>query len=208
MLGDDFLGADLRRHVEGDGVLEPRGAHHPGLVFLNVADGAGHDVAHAVDEPHLEGSVLLHLHGGGLLWDELGLGGHDGPARGGLGQLVDGPLPGQALFHVGQDHRVHKLLYEGGFPRAHRAHHPHVDLPACAVLHVFVYVKGLHRSPSLRGQGPHRLQMMIGRRSGSASSARPFKARSSSMLARWLLPISHRLSPWEAYTTSSLCSLG
>ena len=60
-----------------------------GLLVLDVAQGAGDDIPHAVDKPHLEGGRLVHRNLHRLLGDELGLGGHDGLAGGGLGQLVD-----------------------------------------------------------------------------------------------------------------------
>lgn len=75
---------------------------------------------------------------GSLLRDELGLGGHDGPARAALGQLIPGPLPAVDVFDVGDDLGLHEALDEGGLARPNRTHHTKIYISVRAESDVLV----------------------------------------------------------------------
>ena len=144
MLRDHLLRTDLRRHVERDGVLKPRCAHHARLLLFYVSEGARHDEAHAVDEPHLKLRRIIHFYGDGLFGDKLRLGRHDGSARGGLRQLVDGTVARGLIFDVRDDRRIHKFLDEGRFARAHWTDDADVNFAVRARLHIFIYAECFH----------------------------------------------------------------
>ena len=128
VLGNDLPGANLGGLGHGDGLGEPGGGHHPGGVVLQGAHRTGHQVAHAVDEPHLEGGPAVHGDLHRLLGDEFGLGGHDGAARAALGQFILGPLPAVDVLDARDDHGLHEPLNERGFSSPHRPHHADIDI--------------------------------------------------------------------------------
>ena len=138
VVGDDLTGADLRRLGHGDLVVVPRGHHHAGRQIFELAHGAGHHVAHAVDEPHGEGHVILQSDADSLLRHELWLRGHDGAAGAALRQFILRPVAAVRIVDVGQDLRLHEALDEGGFTRPHRAYHPDIDTAARAGRHILI----------------------------------------------------------------------
>ena len=147
VLGDHLPGADLRRLGHGDLMVVPGGGDHPGGVVLHLADGALHHVSHTVDQPHGKARPVRQLDLGSLLRDELGLGGHDGPARAALGQLIPGPLLAVDVVDVGDHLGLHEPLDEGGLPGAHGAHHADVDIPSGAGGDILIDT-GIHSIPS------------------------------------------------------------
>ena len=147
VLGDHLSGADLRRLGHGDLVVVPGSGDHPGGVVLHLSDGALHHVAHAVDQPHGKARPVRQLDLGGLLRDELGFGGHDGPAGAALGQLIPGPFLSVDVVDVGDHLGLHEPLDEGGLPGAHGAHHADVDIPSGAGGDILIDT-GIHSIPS------------------------------------------------------------
>ena len=147
VLSDDLPGADLRRLGHGDLVVVPGGSDHPGGVVLHLADGSLHHVAHAVDKPHGAVSPVRQLDLGGLLRDELGLGGHDGPAGAALGQLIPGPLLPVHVIDVGDHLGLHEPFDERGLPGAHGAHHTDINIPSGAGGDILIDT-GIHSIPS------------------------------------------------------------
>ena len=150
MVGDDLLGAYLRRHIEGYLLVEPRCHDHTGLLVFDVAERAGDDIAHAVDEPYIECSAVSEVYADSLLGDELGLGGHNGLACGGLGKLVEGSLTHIFAVYIGYHQRLHEPFYECGFARADGSHHAYVDIAACALGDIAVYIFSHTNTPFMK----------------------------------------------------------
>ena len=128
VLGDHLPGADLRRLRHGDLVIEPRGGHHPLGLSFQMSHRSLHHVAHAVDEPDLEGGAPLHCDSYRFLRDKFGLRRHDGTPGAALGQFIPGPLPAVHIFNVGDDQRLHEPLDKCGFSGPDRPHDADIDI--------------------------------------------------------------------------------
>ena len=144
VIPDHLAGAGLGGLVKGHFVVEPGAFDHAGLVVFLVAHGPLHHIAHAVDQPHPALAAPLQLQGDGCFGDELGLGGHDGAAGGGLGQLILGAGAGGAVLPGGQHQLLHEPLDERAFAAAHRPHHPNVDVAAGAPADLAVEYRIFH----------------------------------------------------------------
>ena len=112
MLADDLAGADLRRLLKGDVVVEPGRAHHARLPVLVKAQYAVDEIAHAVHQPHAEVGLVAQLYLHGLVGHEFRLGGHDRPARAALGQFVLRPLAAMLAGQVRKHKQLHEALDE------------------------------------------------------------------------------------------------
>ena len=132
MFRDDLAGADLGGEIEGNLLVVPRGFDHTRRVVLDIAQRGGHDIAHAVDHSHPEGSGLVQTDLDGFLRNEFRLGGHDGASGSRLRHFIGGSLYLVLAAHVGNDQRFHELLDEGGFARSHRTDHAYIYIAAGA----------------------------------------------------------------------------
>ena len=135
----------LRRLGHGHLGVRPRGGDHPGLSVLLRPHSPGHHVAHGVDHPHPESGFAVGADFHRLLRDEFGLRGHNGLAGAALGQLIPGSFPAVGVGDLGNHQLLHQMLDEGGFPGAHRPHHPHIDIAAGSGGDVLI--NSLHSQP-------------------------------------------------------------
>ena len=144
VLLDHLPGADLGGLRHRDFVVHPGGHDHSGLPVLKLSHGPLDHVAHTVDQPHRKGGSALQREVHSLLGDKFGLGGHDGPAAAGLGQLVNGPLPAVDVVDVGDDASLHEALDKGGLPCSDRPQHPYKQGPAGACGNVLIEIRICH----------------------------------------------------------------
>ena len=144
MLTDDLSRAGFRRYIERDLFVEPGAFHHAGLFIFLVTHGAGHHVAHAVDETCAEGGAVLKVDGDRLFGHEFRLGRHDGSPGGGLRQFVARPLAERLALDLRQHHQFHKAFDESAFARAHRPDDADVDVAACTSGDVCIKIAMIH----------------------------------------------------------------
>lgn len=104
-----------------------------------MADGAVYNVADTVNHFHPEGGILVDFDVGGLLGDELRLGGHHRAAGRRLRHFVLSAFAAVLAFNGRQKHVLNKALDERGFPRADRSDDTDVDIPARSFGDVPVY---------------------------------------------------------------------
>ena len=144
MVGNDLFRTDFRGHIERDFILEPRRLDHTRLFVLDIADGAWHDIADTVDHPDLEGRVSADVHLNRVLRDEFRLRGHNGPARGGLRQLVDSAVTPAVVCDIRNDKRIHKPLDKRRFSGTDGAYHSYIDVAVCSAGNVLINISLFH----------------------------------------------------------------
>ena len=128
VLRDHLARAHLGGLLEGNVVLKPGRAHHALVFALLGPQRAGHQVAHAVHQPHAGAGRVLQPQLHRLVGHELRLGRHHGLARAALGQFIPGALAAVFILHVRQHHQLHEPLDEARLARADRADDADVDV--------------------------------------------------------------------------------
>ena len=145
VLAYDFVRAERRRIGKRHLFVGPRCAHHAFSAVLLAAESSAHHVAHAVDEPHVDGKIVLKNHPHRIRRHELGLSRHDGFPVGGLRYLVDGACAHVFVFDAADHQLLHKLLDDGGFARPDRSDDADVNVPSRACGNVSIKVEFVHK---------------------------------------------------------------
>ena len=144
MVGDDLFRSELSRLFKGHFFLRPRGFNHSRGVLLAVAEGAVHDISHAVNHPDLKGDVSAQINVGRLLGNKLRLGRHNRLACRRLRKLVNGSAVYALVADIRQDNQVHKPLDKGRFSCADGADHPDIDVAVGTARNILINVSFLH----------------------------------------------------------------
>ncbi len=95
-----------------------------------------HTVSRTYTKPYVSVKVYLNR----FLGYKLRFGGLYGSAAGGLRKLVDGSLAHGRIAYIGYNQLLHKTSYEGGFTRPYRSYNPDINVAACTLCNVLVYI--------------------------------------------------------------------
>ena len=138
MLRNDLLRTDLSRHIERNFFFKPRSFNHSRLVVFDIAEGAGHDVADAVNHSYAEMSVVGQIDFNCVLGNKLRLGCHYCSARSRLRQFVRGSFFLALILDVRNDERIHKTLDKRRLSRPDRTDNADINIAARPCLNVLV----------------------------------------------------------------------
>ena len=138
VLCNDLARAYLCRHVKRHLLFKPGGMYHTGLVVFDVSQGAGDNVAYAVNHAHPHFSAFSQGEFYGFLRDELRLCGHNGFSAGGLGQFIYGALSSGFALNVRNHQLFHKPFDKRGFSGTNRADHAYINITVCAPCNIRV----------------------------------------------------------------------
>ncbi len=146
VIGDDFLGTQLRRLDKRDRLLVPRSPHRPRLIALHVPYRAFNGIPRAINHPYVQREAVAYVHRHGIFWNELGLDGCYRAPRARLWHGIDGPLSVVFAGQVGKHEEFHELTDEGGFPDTHGTYYANVDIAVCAPGDIHEDIEFLHLS--------------------------------------------------------------
>ncbi|MNI02353.1 hypothetical protein D3C73_552230 [compost metagenome] len=109
---NNLAGANLRRFLERDRLLKPRGGNHAGTILVLVAFGTFNRVPHTVDQPDIDLQPFCHLDLHRIVRHKFRLCRHDGFTCRALRKLINRSYPVSLARNVRQDDRFHEAFDE------------------------------------------------------------------------------------------------
>ncbi len=194
MFGNHLFGADLRRLVERNRLLEPRRFYHPLLLILQISRCIRHKKAHTVDQAQANRFSFAELQLHGVFRHKFRLHRRDCLSFSAQRQGIPHLRP---LFFrkLRQRQHLQKTADQGGLSRPHRSHHADQKLAVCSFLNITIYRICIHALLSPFGFRCYVLLYSMSRPSpispqnallcAQKRHCRPFRTRSAFSLSRY-----------------------